>query len=168
MIWEELDRSGIDLSGLLATMYREARRQGSVVEFGVKDGNSTLCLLEGVRDYSPTGHVTSWDVESCQEAKRRIAEAGLADYWTFHQADARTCRFAASLFFIDAGHSFAEAWEETRLAANLGASTILLHDVIWDPPVQSAIDQFRASRPGQWSYERIHTKWGLGILQRTG
>lgn len=79
-----------------------------IVEIGTGMGESTLALAMAA--YKNDGHVTTFDIENCFEAKQLIEKQGLIDYVTFIQCDKEHINYIKwdgriDLVFIDGDHS---------------------------------------------------------------
>jgi predicted O-methyltransferase YrrM len=87
----------------------------SIVEIGTSRGVSTLWLADAAR--STGGHVQSVDLDTAaqQDARRNVAEAGLADHVTFRVEDGGTALAglpdgSVDLLFLDAERTEYPSW----------------------------------------------------------
>jgi predicted O-methyltransferase YrrM len=135
------------------------------VELGCGNGDSTIALLQAAREVG--GHVTSLDVDPCEQAGRLVAEAGLLDHWTFIQGD--DCEWDADgpidHLFIDTSHTFDHTLSELRKYEPLvrTGGLITLHDTVSFPPVLKAIDSYVESRDDLHLYHYFNCN-GLAVI----
>jgi predicted O-methyltransferase YrrM len=142
----------------------------NVVELGTRDGNSTLALLEAVKGTG--GSVLSIDIDACDDAKRRVKEAGLNRWWKFIQADDMNLDESVlpdpiDLLFIDTSHLYAHTLAELnkfRWRLRDGA-WILLHDYVEFPGVRKAVQEFIESLPHKPSFYPFVHQNGLAVIR---
>lgn len=145
-------------------VYLNAQR---VVELGTRTGESTVALLEGVRETG--GHLWSIDLDVCRTAKEMIRSYGYSDSWTFlrgDSADPNVARFTAllDLVFVDTSHTYEQTMKEINLwfpQVNPRAGAMLFHDVESRPEVRKAIKD--SSLPNT-SYQEFPGNNGLGAV----
>lgn len=160
MTLEALARETADMAPHLATLCRLARDANSIVEFGVRTGVSTWALLDGL---PPDGRLTSVDIEDVRpDLPDRITND---ERWAFiHGDDLVVTLPRADLVLIDTTHEYHHTLEELRLAADIGARRIVLHD--WNlPDVQDATGRFMRDS-GYWLQALEPSEWGLAVLAR--
>lgn len=163
-----------DISEHLPTLYRLVVDNGlkTVVELGVREGESTVALLEGVHETK--GHLTSVDLADCPIARERIKRYGLSERWTFIRGDDVVT--AASwdagrpidLVFIDTSHEYEHTQRELEVWEPLVRpwGILAFHDTVtychgvWGP-----ISAYIQGRGGyQWTNHPNCN--GLGILRK--
>jgi hypothetical protein len=143
---------------------REAAH-GTVLELGVRGGNSTAALLAGVETRG--GILWSVDVDSsCGDVfaghpQWRFVCASSLDEATIHDAGLGE---HIDVLFVDTLHTFdhVKAELETWVPKVRTGGRILVHDVESFPEVWSAVEVFARER-GMTS-ERVYRSSGLGIL----
>lgn len=130
----------------------------TILELGVRDGNSTRALLEAARVLD--AQVISIDIEDCSWVAKDSR-------WTFHQMDDMKFKidFPVDVLFIDTSHTYDQTIRElnkfTRWITPNGV--VMLHDTISCPPVLDAINDF-LNEDYQWRFEHHKNNNGLGIL----
>lgn len=132
--------------GLILFALTYGRRR--LIEVGVEDGSSTVCLLSGM-DYAyrlcPPGTVRetigpdhprllSIDQHPAVAAERVINSLGLSPYWTFRQGKAqdilKTVAFEWDFYFHDAEHDQNSVYNDISVVSKLAAkdAIVLSHD----------------------------------------
>lgn len=142
----------------------------TIVELGVRGGNSTISLLDGIDAADNGGHLHSCDIAASVGALTAIPE-DLARNWRYQRCD--SVEFAdqfdphsVQLLLIDTDHSYeltiAElyAWV-TRM--DFGG-TVLLHDTCSCTGVGRAIAEFLAAYT-KATYYNIPVYAGLGVIK---
>jgi predicted O-methyltransferase YrrM len=166
------DRGSADISNHLMTLSLLVREFDlkQVVELGTRDGNSTLALLEAAR--SIAGHVTSVDIEPCEDARRRVQAAGFLESWTFIQANDMELEPpqvppTIDLLFVDTSHLYAPTLAElNKYSAYLRpGGWIALHDYVSFPGVNRAIHDFVKPAPGRVRFYAFMHQNGLALLR---
>jgi len=166
------DESTTDINQHLVTLSMLVIEFGlrQIVELGTRDGASTLALLEAASRIG--GHVMSIDIEPCEVAKRKVAEAGFASLWEFLQADdlkvkALQIPQEIDLLFIDTNHIYTQAIAELRkYGAHLkSGSWVALHDYVSFLGVARAIDEFIVSLPSKARFYPFLHQNGLALLR---
>jgi glycosyltransferase involved in cell wall biosynthesis len=176
-------RTKSDINEHLELLYRTVAGTGAqtIVELGVRGGNSTLALLAGAIETG--GHVVSvdhgkgaeyadepptWDV--LQETSAMIRDKlGLHSYWTLVVRDdlelAEEFSDEIDLLMIDTSHSYEQTKSELeswgRKVANGGL--IVIHDTVSFPEQNLAIWEFLDSYPLSGYIEHKNCN-GLGII----
>jgi predicted O-methyltransferase YrrM len=166
------DDSSNDINQHLVTLSMLVIEFGlkQIVELGTRNGASTLALLEAASKIG--GHVMSIDIEPCDVAKRRVAEAGFACLWEFLQADdleVETVRIPETidLLLIDTNHLYAQTIAELKkYGAHLKTgSWIALHDYVSFPGVARAVDEFVGSLAKKARFYPFLHKNGLSMVR---
>jgi Methyltransferase domain len=156
-------REPSDIRHHLRRLRREAR--GTVLELGVRGGNSTTALLAGLEERG--GKLWSVDVDSTC--------AGLfTDHpqWKFVTADSRDCDpvvrsglGAAELdvLFVDTLHTYEQVRDELAVWGDRirSGGTILFHDTESYPEIRRAIAEW--CRPRRIPFEFFGRSNGLGV-----
>lgn len=145
----------------------------TVVELGVRTGNSTAALLAGVAKTG--GHLWSVDIRLMPQANSQPLARAAGESWTFILGDdlavADKLPDEIDVLFIDSSHFYEHTLAELRLYGPR-ATTILLHDTeLGHPdgappepafPVKKAIEEWCAEAGRSWTnYENCY---GLGVI----
>jgi hypothetical protein len=157
-----------DIRDHLPRMRREA--QGSVLELGVRSGNSTAALLAGVEDRG--GTVWSIDVDAdCQ-----YVFAGHPQ-WRFVLADSRDARTIVAhglpaeldVLFVDTIHTYAQVRDELEVWGDCVRSggLILVHDTDSSPEIRDAISQWCRARKVPFEFRGRSNGLGLAYPGRS-
>lgn len=165
-----------DINELLPALYNLALRCDTIVEFGVRTGNSTSAFLAGLDAGAPIGGTLhSYDIEPPQ---CKFPPAGvLAVNWNFTLADtAHIENFpACDLLFIDTAHTGVHVTAELQYHAQVRKwiafhDTVLYGEIGMDgkPGVLCAAREFQRQHP-EW-VEVINLPFcnGLLVLERKG
>lgn len=126
-----------DIQDHLPFLYDVATKGGTIVELGVRDGNSTSAFLAGLAASKTGGRLVSVDINPVPEIAEWV-ESGL---WTTVVGDDLTLRYAPSMpqeidvCFIDTLHWFHHTLAELRLYAPI-SEVVLLHDTELEAPWQ--------------------------------
>jgi predicted O-methyltransferase YrrM len=143
----------------------------SVVELGVRDGESTLALLHAVRPLH--GRVHSWDISSSQIATNRVSADGLESFWDFHEGNDLDAKWSDPIdhLFIDTSHEYDHTLSELQKFEPLvvGGGVITMHDSVSCPPVKrAAYDYFRKRLADRsvWMMEYPNNNGLLVIFKR--
>lgn len=162
----------------------------TVVELGVRTGNSTAALLAGVVETG--GHLWSVDIRLMPEANYRPLKRAAGHAWSFvigddlkvadqvgSQIDITSFRDDTPVYvaggidvlFIDSSHHYDHTLAELRLYGPR-ARTILLHDTELEHPdgapaepafpVKTAIEEWCAETGRSW--RNLTNCYGLGII----
>lgn len=148
----------------------------TVVELGVRTGNSTAALLAGAAETG--GHLWSVDVRLMPSANYTPLQRAAGDHWSFIIGDDLTVADQLpeqiDVLFIDSSHHYDHTLAELRLYGPR-ANLILLHDTelehpdgapATDPshPVKRAVEEWTDEVGRPWEN---HTNcYGLGIIRR--
>lgn len=135
-----------------------------ILELGVRDGDSTIALLNAARAIN--GEVTSIDIEDCPIAQKRIQGEGLAPLWTFiHGGDLEIdWDRQISHLFIDTTHEYGHTVRELERYAPFVApgGLITLHDFAV-PGVRRAVVEFVRDNPEMTLYSYMNNN-GLAVI----
>ncbi|MDH3764697.1 MAG: class I SAM-dependent methyltransferase [Nitrosopumilus sp.] len=162
---------GSDISDHLTTLYfltveNNLRR---TLELGVREGESTVTLAEGVSKIG--GHLWSMDILECSLAKTRISEYGLENWWTFLQGDdkmlAASWKQRIDHLFIDTSHTFEDTLKELILFEKflVPGGYITLHDT-QTPEVLKAIARFLDQSESIFRFYNYFNCNGFCILKK--
>lgn len=135
----------------------------SVLELGVRKGNSTRYFMRGVNKMN--GSLKSVDIDNCRDV--------CADpKWVFVQCDDIELKLLPSdiydIIFIDSSHKYAHTIAElNKFSGHLQHNgEFLMHDTM-DGEVACAIKKFMELNSG-WKFTNREFCNGLGTLKRTG
>lgn len=179
--YERLCRGPNDISEHLPVLFDYASKCKSIVELGVRGGNSTAALLWGLNYGCIFGceglRLDSVDIVASTLACELSPLAGNVA-WRLHWADSRKfAPRACDLLFIDTLHTEAQLAAEVSRHAGDARRWILLHDTTTfgetgedgGPGVWPAIVAFIANADGRWAIrERLTNQNGLTVLERLG
>lgn len=147
-------------------------RLRNVVELGVRTGVSTLTLLEAARGVD--GHVLSVDVEPCEDARSAVESAGLADRWTFVEAndlelDDADIPQPIDFLFIDTTHLYDHTWREFKKYLPLLATNawVALHDYVSAAGVGRAAHELVESLSGGVRFYPFFHQHGFALMRLT-
>ena len=139
----------------------------NILELGTRTGESTIALLLAAKELG--GKVTSVDIDSCYEAKKKVKALDLDSYWNFIQMDDLTLKWEENIdhLFIDTSHTYEHTMLEFQKFEPFvrKGGLITLHDIISCPPVLKAINDFISKRDDIRFYKFFHNN-GLGILRK--
>lgn len=156
-----------DINQLLPILYSYAQRVYDVVEFGVREGNSTIALAAAY-----PMQFTAYDVN--------LPPAPLLDMlnnvagFTFVQQDVLTVKLdPVDMLFIDTLHTYKQLRAELKLARHKVGRYILMHDTTTFGEVgedggaglNKAIDEFLAEAPEWHVLETFDYNNGLTVLE---
>ena len=137
----------------------------TVLELGTGEGESTIALLEAVRQTG--GRVYSIDVSPCEKAHATIRAYGLEKYWTFLQGDSLKIRWDKPIdhLFVDTYHTFSHTLRELKKYEPYVRSggIVTLHDIVTWPGVLRAVNKYVADRPDLRLYKYFNCN-GLAIV----
>lgn len=135
-----------DICEHLLTLYQYAHVCKSVLELGVRGGESTIALLYAMRENG--GHLTSIDADNCFNARVRVDTAGLLPHWTMIQGDDMAVPWEkhVGMMFVDTSHTYAHTLAELKKFEPLVERYILMHDTVSHPPVRQAIGEYFTGR----------------------
>jgi predicted O-methyltransferase YrrM len=168
-VWSDI----VDHLPVLRDTVVQAKAQ-TVVELGVRTGNSTAALLDGVE--LTGGHLWSVDIRLMPQAQYTPLKRAAGDRWTFVIGDdlavADQLPEQIDVLFIDSSHFYEHTLAELALYGPR-ATTILLHDTELEHPdgappepafpVKRAVEKWCAEvgRP----VEFLSNCYGLGIIR---
>ncbi|MBI2889843.1 MAG: class I SAM-dependent methyltransferase [Nitrospirae bacterium] len=162
----------LDISDHLPTlaMLTVEHRLTRVVELGVRRGASTLVLLESVARLG--GHVTSVDVDPCEDARSHVESAGLGRFWTFLQGEDTSPEVlgqtpqAIDHLLIDTCHLYEQTRREFEayLPKVRPNGFITLHDTEMAGVVR-AISELLEANPS-YRYYNYFNSHGFGIIRK--
>jgi hypothetical protein len=178
--YERLCREPNDISEHLPVLFGYASRSRSIVELGVRSGNSTTALLAGLsasalREFAHWPRLDSVDIVASTLACD-LSPLAPDVAWRLHWAD--SLKFAplpCDLLFIDTLHTRAQLAAELSRHAGHARKWILLHDTttfgdagedggegLWP-----AVIEFLAAGEGRWRIaKRFENQNGLTVLER--
>lgn len=155
-----------DMQPRMADLRRYGALCKTVVEFGVRSGNSTACFLAGGAE------VYSYDIIP----PTFVCDPDAAARWHFEQTDTATLQAIpdCDLLLIDTAHNREQVRAELKHHASV-RKFIVFHDVIkwgWGgeadlPGINYAIWDFLMEHPEWRVHEYLKDEWGLLILKRT-
>lgn len=164
-----------DIHQHLVTLYDlvlaiDAKR---VLELGVRDGESTVALLEAVKKNG--GRLVSVDIDPCEQARAMLKEYGISEGWEFHQGSDITFGEGVwdrskffDLIFVDTSHEYSHTKREIELfepMVRLGG-LMVFHDTVSFPlGVLKPIQEFLSTQNGYVFENHTHCH-GLGILRK--
>lgn len=161
-----------DISMFLPAMHALVTSMGArtIIELGVRGGNSTTMWLHALAERTPPGHL--WSVDPAGHGLPIVVESG----WTFIQGDdldpdvLAQLPAEADIVFIDTIHTYAQTVAElnTYLPRVRPAGKVVLHDSYLDMegerplPVRAAIEDVLAGTAHTVEY---NDTWpGLAII----
>lgn len=138
-----------------------------ILELGTRTGESTIALLLATKNLG--GKMTSVDLDSCDEAKKKVKSLGLDSYWNFIQTDDLTLDWNETIdhLFIDTSHAYEHTMLEFQKIEPFvrKGGLITLHDIISCPPVLKAINDFISKRDDIRLYKFFNNN-GLAVLRK--
>lgn len=139
----------------------------NILELGTRTGESTIALLLATKQLG--GKMTSVDIDSCDEAKKKVKDLDLEQYWNFIQGDDLNLNWDEQIdhLLIDTSHTYEHTLSELKKFEPYvrKGGLITLHDIISCPPVLKAINDFISKRNDIRFYKFFHNN-GLGILRK--
>lgn len=163
-----------DIHEHLPTLYALVVQSGAkdVLELGVRGGESTVPLLEGV--HATGGKLVSVDYEPCLAARDMVKRYGLGSRWEF--VNSEDLDFGAKLngdrrwdlIFIDTSHIYAHTKKEIALFEPLvrPGGHLVFHDTSSFPEgVLKPINEFLRGRKG-YTFVNHQNNNGLGIIRK--
>jgi len=139
-----------------------ALRPGCILEMGTGYGYSTIHLAAGCRD-NGGGRVHTVEIvpQRQEQARLNVAEAGLAEWVTYHNAPPPDRQY--DLVLLDAGHTAEEVRQYLEFVATRIApdTLVLVHDGCW-------LNHTRFAAAGQWTAIELPqtSTGGLVLLQQ--
>jgi len=144
----------------------------NILELGVRDGNSTLCILMGLKQSGNSAPMVSVDIESCDNAILRVQTLGIANNWKFVCMDDREFtkqyQIPTDFIFLDTSHTHEHTlWELENYAPLLTQNGVMVcHDTKSCPDgVKKAIDKFVIQYP-DFTVSYRDSQCGMGIISR--
>lgn len=156
-----------DINQHLTTLYMLAVEFNakSILELGVRGGESTIALLEAAKEIG--GSVTSIDIDPCPTAKERVREYGFDSYWTFILGDDRSLDWnrPINLLFIDTTHEYELTLQELRKYEPFVArkGIIIVHDTVTFPDCEKALETYMQGRIDLKAYRYFNNN-GLTVV----
>jgi predicted O-methyltransferase YrrM len=158
-----------DINQHLTTLYMLAVEFNakSILELGVRGGESTVALLQAAKEIG--GSVTSidWYWDGCPTAKKRVKEYGFEPYWKFILTDDRTIDWnqPINLLFIDTSHEYEHTLMELRKFEPfvVPRGIIILHDTITCLDCAKALETYMEGRTDLKPYKYVNNN-GLTVL----
>jgi predicted O-methyltransferase YrrM len=137
----------------------------TIVELGTRGGLSTTAFLLAAKKIG--GHVFSFDIDPCIDAKKEIAMLGLEEYWTFTQADDLKAPWNRPIdhLFIDTSHTFTHTLAELQKFERYvkPGGIITMHDFIGFPEVDDALRKYAENRTDFRIYRYFNNN-GLAVI----
>ena len=155
-----------DIGEHMETLKAHAATCTTVVEFGVRTGNSTIAFLAGAPrelhsyDIQPIfGENVDLIIEHREHPLTRF---------TFHHESSLDARPPeCDLLFIDTEHSYKQLKAELELHGNLPKSYLIFHDTIsFGGDLMPAINEFLEANPHWGIKQHFLNNNGLLILER--
>jgi len=133
------------------------REVSSILELGVRTGNSTRAFLRAAKVLD--AKVISIDTDDCSKVAN-------CDNWEFHQMDSLDYELKepVDILFIDTSHTYEQTLKELLKFAPMTKQVIILHDTVSCPPVMQAIQEFLRNPDKKYKFENRTNNNGLGIL----
>ena len=155
----------------------EAHFAKTVIELGVRAGNSTIALLRGVTEVG--GHLWSCDVNPPDVPPEWLA----LPQWTFVQGDDLDPKVighfppVVGCVFIDTSHDYDHTLAELQAYAPRATHSVLCHDTQWAPgdhslftatgPVAQALNTYCAEAGLAWeNRQSAQGLYGLGVITK--
>ncbi len=169
-LYQKLCLTTLDINEHLPILRRYSEAVDHVIEFGVREGNSTVALACG-RPKS----LTSYDINEMPKGLKPILSE-VTDFRFIQQCVLSIDIEETDLLFIDTYHSFGQLQAELALHASKVRKFIISHDTFTfgsmgedgkQPGLTEAIGEFIA--PGLWKKaEEFKNNNGLIVLERRG
>lgn len=156
-----------DICQHLMTLYMLTRQMklSTVLELGVRTGESTIALLSAVKEIG--GIVTSIDIVDCPEATSKVDSLGLSKWWRFIKGDDLEVEWNESIdhLFIDTSHTYDQTLKELqRFEPQVkNGGVVTLHDIVAYPDVLPAINDYLAGRDDLQLY-KYFDNYGLAVI----
>ena len=158
-----------DINEHLMTIYLLTERFSltSILELGVRTGESTISLLSAAKEIG--GTVTSIDIVDCPTAKSRVKSLGFSKWWSFIEANDLQVEWNQPIdhLFIDTSHTYEQTLKELQKYEPLvnPGGFITLHDIVSVPDILHAVNDYLATR----SYLRLYKYFnnnGLAVISK--
>ena len=156
-----------DISEHLMTLYMLTKhfKLSTVLELGVRSGESTIALLSAAKDIA--GTVTSIDIMDCPEATAKVDSLGLSKWWRFIKGDDLEVEWNESIdhLFIDTAHTYEQTLKELqRFEPQVkNGGVVTLHDIVAFPDVVKAINDYVVGRRDLQLYRYFNNN-GLFVI----
>jgi len=142
----------------------------TVIELGVRSGESTVALLEGV--HQTEGHLWSVDVDPCLMTQEMVKVYGMLPRWRFVQGD--DIEFAAKwdkavpvdIVFVDTSHQYEHTKKEIVAFEPLvrPGGRLIFHDTTTHAHgVLDPINEFLKEHPN-YAFRNYPHNSGLGVV----
>jgi len=164
---EYLSRYPSDIYGHLPTLFMLSTefKSRTIVELGTRGGLSTTAFLLAAKRTG--GHVFSFDIDPCIDAKKQIERLGLEEYWTFTQADDLKVPWNKTIdhLFIDTSHTFAQTLAELQKFERYvkQGGIITMHDFVSFVEVDDALRKYAGNRTDLRIYRYFNNN-GLAVV----
>lgn len=163
--------AGSDIHELLPVLRYFASRSETVVEFGVRGGDSTTALLAG-RPF----RMASVDIDLDNAGLREVMDAydgsvGDVGLWRTHEANDLDYVIGPheepDLLFIDTDHTYEQLSAELAMHGDHVRRWIIMHDTeTYGQQLNPAIEVFLGQHPEWREVLRLHNCNGLTVLER--
>jgi cephalosporin hydroxylase len=165
-----------DINEHLPVLFTLALQCDTIVEFGVRGGDSTMAFLAGLNVQARKTHLYSYDIAECLGCRQTgVYLTNDNSVWKFTQTD--TSKLSeippCDLLFVDTLHTYNQVVAELEMA-KFAKKWIVFHDTVLfgehgergQQGIRPAINTFLARNP-EWSYlyEYRHNN-GLLIIQK--
>ena len=156
-----------DIYGHLPTLFMLSTefKSRTIVELGTRGGLSTTAFLLAAKKTG--GHVFSFDIDPCTDAKKQIELLGLEEYWTFTQADDLKVPWDRTIdhLFIDTSHTFAHTLAELQKFERYvkQGGILTMHDFVSFAEVDDALRKYTENRPDLRIYRYFNNN-GLAVI----
>jgi cephalosporin hydroxylase len=174
--WKSIPGNMFDFRAYYEEMALKLPHRCRIVEVGVADGKSAICLAESLLNQAKTFEM--FMIDNCgyggpdqrNEIMRNIQRAGVSEYVTFLDMDslAASCKFndhSLNFVFLDSSHRYEETKAEIRLWYRklLDGSTLAGHDYFSQEnagvrmavdeiiPLEHLVTQQTENKCGVWS-----------------
>lgn len=152
-----------DIGEHLETMKQYASQVDSIVEFGVRGGNSTCAwLLSGAKK------LTCYDIMQCRTELfvKWAGEKGID--FKFIIGDSRVVEIEeCGLLFIDTHHTYEQLTVELNRHGDKASKYIICHDTVYDAGCLRAIEDYIERNPHWRIKEHFENNNGLTVLARS-
>ena len=163
-----------DIKEHLPILREYARRVDSIVEMGVRWGNSTAALIAGRPKVMTSYDLGKHKVFNLDGYRNMAEEVGVK--YDFVEADVLEVLIEPiDLLFIDTYHSYSQLSQELKLHGNKSNRYIIFHDTVTfgnigmdgkKPGLNQAINEFIKENPHWFIKEVYINNNGLTVLER--
>lgn len=169
---ERIRQGGTDISEHIDTLIAYGNQVGTITEFGVRDGNSTLAWVSTIPD-----RLTCYDIQECAciPKIKKACEKHII-FFKFHKQDTLKADIErTNLLFIDTLHTATQLAAELDLHQKKVGRWIILHDTEsfgevgedGKPGLKFALSEFLLEQCAHWKLkEHFKNCNGLTILER--